>query len=349
MNESVAPRAGPHVVVLTTSYPRGSGDFAGHFVAEEAEELARQGATVSVLSAGAPQGSAVRAAPSGLSVRYLGGACLFDHPGALERLRESPLRIRGILGPSLRLLRLGRTRELGPVDRIDAHWLLPCGYPWSLTLGNKDTLRNVIVHGSDARLFRRLPRFKRALILTSLSEFNTTLRFVSQELKEDLRDAAPTARLKTFVDRGFVRPAPLPPPPSLSRAEARAALGFSPQGRIAVIASRLIGDKRLDVALSAASLVPDLAVLVLGDGPLREPLSQEFPAVRFLGRVPHEQALLFIRASDLVLSASEHEGSPTVVREALRCGTAVVTKPCGDLALWARDETDLFLVGQRGS
>ena len=44
---------------------------------------------------------------------------------------------------------------------------------------------------------------------------------------------------------------------------------------------------------------------------------------------------MWIRASDLVVSASREEGAPTVVREARALGTPVVTTAAGDLVKWA--------------
>ncbi len=351
MTERAPPPSGEHVVILTTSYPRAPGDFAGHFVAEEAQELSKSGARVTVLAAGAkaeplhlsePHGLSQPpslSASSGVDVRFLGGACLFDHPGALVRLSESKWRARGLLTPSLHLAWLRLTSSLGPIDRLDAHWLMPCGFPWGLLLGQTETRRSVILHGSDVRLYETLPILQRRLILDRLLKAQASLRFVSASLKMELREAAPTSRLKAFVDTGEIRAASLSREPVLEKPEARATLGISSTERVAVIASRLISEKRLDTALGAALLVPDLSIYVLGDGPLRTELQHRFPSVHFLGPVAHDRTLLFIRAADLILTASRREGAPTLVREALRLGTPVISTPSGDLGKW-RDQRD---------
>jgi glycosyltransferase involved in cell wall biosynthesis len=117
--------------------------------------------------------------------------------------------------------------------------------------------------------------------------------------------------------------------------------------RLAVVAGRLIPEKRLDVALGAASLVPGVRVVVLGDGPERARLARAFPDVTLAGLVPRERALLWIAAADVVLSASLEEGAPSVVREARALGTRVVALACGDLERRSAGDPGLFVVPAR--
>jgi teichuronic acid biosynthesis glycosyltransferase TuaC len=49
-------------------------------------------------------------------------------------------------------------------------------------------------------------------------------------------------------------------------------------------------------------------------------------------------------AADLLLSASRHEGAPTVVREARALGTPVVATDAGDLRAWAAADAGIWLV-----
>jgi glycosyltransferase involved in cell wall biosynthesis len=106
--------------VLTTSYPRGAGDPAGHFVAGFSRWLAANVGDVEVLCAERPveQGRALRA-----SLRF--SSRLLGH--ARERARHW--------------------------DAVVSHWLVPCGAV-GMALGLPHL---AIAHGSDARLLARLP------------------------------------------------------------------------------------------------------------------------------------------------------------------------------------------------
>ena len=78
--------------------------------------------------------------------------------------------------------------------------------------------------------------------------------------------------------------------------------------------------------------------------------------------ISHTEVPLWLNASDALLLTSKHEGSPTIVKEALACGLPIVSVDVGDVAeriagiegchLAQADPTDLVaklaLVRQRG-
>jgi teichuronic acid biosynthesis glycosyltransferase TuaC len=108
----------------------------------------------------------------------------------------------------------------------------------------------------------------------------------------------------------------------------------------------LISDKRVALALQALELLAlgGASTIVVGDGPELAPLSARFPKVRFTGRLPRSEALCFIAAADVLVSASALEGAPTVVREARALGVPVVAVAAGDLATWAQTDPGILLV-----
>ena len=116
------------------------------------------------------------------------------------------------------------------------------------------------------------------------------------------------------------------------------------RSKLVVIVARLIADKRVDIALRALSLLPNLRVAVVGDGPERARLQDAFPTAEFTGNRPRSEALLYIAAADALVSASRHEGAPTVVREARALGVPVVAAPAGDLVEWARADAGIALI-----
>jgi glycosyltransferase involved in cell wall biosynthesis len=320
------------IVVITTSYPAFAGDPSGHFVASEVKALRAEGHAVTVI-APRPAGQS----GTGDGVCWLEGGSAFGWPGVMSRLRERPLRAVSLARFAWRARRT--LARLGEVDRVIAHFALPSA--WPIASRRRDRLE-VVVHGSDARLIARLPRFVRSRIARVLG--SARVRTVSEELRRELGHALGA----DIASRASVRPARLDIGDAPSKSEARRTLRVGEAERLVVIAGRLIPGKRVEVALSAVALVPGARVVVLGDGPERDRLERAAPHAEFLGLVARERALAWLAAADAVLSASLEEGSPSVVREARALGTPVVALSCGDLEHAALGDADLFVVAAGG-
>jgi glycosyltransferase involved in cell wall biosynthesis len=74
-------------------------------------------------------------------------------------------------------------------------------------------------------------------------------------------------------------------------------------------------------------------------------LKRKRPSVAFhlLGGVPNDQVPVWLNASDALLLTSKHEGSPTIVKEALACGLPVVSVPVGDIPERIADISGCYL------
>jgi len=324
-----------HVALVTTSYPTHPGDPSGHFVAAEARALARAGHAVTVVAPSVVHDRALRVEQrDGVEVRWIPAGDAFGLPGAWLRLRERPQRAFG----ALRFIR-GARRELTrleAVERVVAHFLVPSGFPIGMRLSHVPL--EVVVHGSDLGVVEALPLSLRKRLAQSLG--SASIRCVSSELRERLGRALGPALLA----RAHVEASPLELEPVLERDAARRALGLAPDARLAVVVGRLIPSKRCDLALRAARLVPGARLVVVGDGPERARLEREFPEARFTGAVPRPRALEWLSAADVLVSASEREGAPSVVREARALGTRVVALPAGDLEAWSREDPGLTVL-----
>lgn len=319
------------VAIVTTSYPTGEGDAAGHFVETEARAMAAHGHDVTVIAPGRGLGIGEP------RVEWLADSGLFGFPGALERLRESPRRALGALRFMLGARR--SLRRMGPFDRVVAHWLVPNA--WPVALATTAPLE-VVAHGSDVTLLLKLPRSVRTAIVGALLRRGARFRFVSA----DLRDRLAQATLPALLQVSRVEPCAIDVSAAPTRPRARRRLGIAADERLIVIASRLIRDKRVDVALRAAELLPAATLVVVGDGPERLILQAGFPEARFVGQRPRTEALAWIAAADLVLSASRNEGAPTVIREARALGVPVVAAPSGDLLAWSESDPGLRVVAK---
>jgi glycosyltransferase involved in cell wall biosynthesis len=129
------------VVVLTTSYPRGPGDVAGLFVADQVAHIRERGVEVRVVS------------PA--SFRHYGIAY---GSGVAGNLRQKPylaLALPLMLGGFARAAR----RAAADADLVHAHWL-PSGVV-AMSTGNPFVVQ---VWGTDVELARRAPALARRVL-----------------------------------------------------------------------------------------------------------------------------------------------------------------------------------------
>jgi glycosyltransferase involved in cell wall biosynthesis len=321
------------IVVLTTSYPNRRDDAEGHFVGAEVRRWC-ESADVTVLAPGHE-----RATLFGERVVSLGGGEAFGFPGAVERLRRDPRRLVGATQFTARAL--GWLRRERP-ERVIAHFLLPCGVPVATRGVGRETELEIVVHGSDARLFARLPL--KGALGRELVRSGASLRFVSSQLRELLLGCLPARERALLEPRCRVEPAAIDVQAVPSRASARTQLGLDSTSKVAVIVARLVPGKRVDVALEACARVSTLQSIVIGAGPEQSALQRRFPRTRFVGHVERPVALAYISAADVLVSASLSEGAPTVVREARALGTPVVCLEAGDVAKWAESDPGIDVI-----
>lgn len=117
------------------------------------------------------------------------------------------------------------------------------------------------------------------------------------------------------------------------REAAKAALGFS--GPVVLCVGALIPRKGQDLLVRALPDLPDVTLLLAGQGSYRrtlENLAQELGVERrigFLGSVPHHKLPRIFAAADIMALPSESEGLANAWVEALACGTPLVITDVG--------------------
>jgi glycosyltransferase involved in cell wall biosynthesis len=102
-----------------------------------------------------------------------------------------------------------------------------------------------------------------------------------------------------------------------------------------LFAGRLSPEKRIDVVAAATDGLPRI---VAGDGPLRDLLPDA------LGFVPQNELFGLYDRAAVVLLASEREGLPNVVLEAMARGKTVVSTPVGGIPAVIEDGKTGLLV-----
>ena len=218
----------------------------------------------------------------------------------------------------LRRLRAGGLR----FDAIDAHYAYPDGVA-AVRIGRALGCPVVVTaRGTDVNLIPRYPRPRR-LIREALTQAAGVVA-VSAALKAaivDLGIAPARVRvLRNGVDLAMFRP--------MDRAAARAALGLDRPTLISV--GHLIERKGHHRVIEAMAALPDMALLIAGEGPERAPLEALIARlglgdrVRLLGARAHEDLPELYTAADALVLASTREGWANVLLEAMACGTPVV-------------------------
>jgi glycosyltransferase involved in cell wall biosynthesis len=122
---------------------------------------------------------------------------------------------------------------------------------------------------------------------------------------------------------------------TISRADARAQLGLDTAVPLLLTVARLVPWKGIDHLIRAIRAVPDVRLIVAGEGPdesrLRAITGAEHVAdrVTFMGRVARERLGLFFRAADYTVLYSGYEGLSHTLLESLLAGTPVIASDKG--------------------
>jgi glycosyltransferase involved in cell wall biosynthesis len=108
----------------------------------------------------------------------------------------------------------------------------------------------------------------------------------------------------------------------------RARLGLPESGPIVLMVSALIASKNVDEAIRAVALLPDVTLVVAGDGPLRDEMralaDKLIPGNYLRVSLPSKDMAPLYRSADAFLHLSRDESFGNVFVEAMACGTPVV-------------------------
>lgn len=109
----------------------------------------------------------------------------------------------------------------------------------------------------------------------------------------------------------------------------RASWGARPGTPVALSVGRLAAEKNLDLAFATFERmrreVPDVRVVVVGDGPLRAELERKYPWVRFTGVLTGIELARHYASADVLVFPSETETFGNVLLEGMASGLATVS------------------------
>ncbi len=230
-------------------------------------------------------------------------------------------------------------------DLIDAHYFYPDGVA-AVLLGNYFNKPVVITaHGTDINLIPRytLPRQMIRWAADKAAGLVTVCDALKRELVNLGVEPERIQVLRNGVDLSVFRP--------VDRDSAREQLGL--QGPTILTVANLVPLKGHNLVIEALSELPEITLLIAGEGPNRaalEQLAQDLEVndrVRFLGTIPHERMCEVYNAADVLVLASEREGLPCVLLESMACGTPVVASRVGGIPEVIRSSAAGVLLADR--
>lgn len=207
-------------------------------------------------------------------------------------------------------------------DAIDAHYFYPDGV--AAILAGRYFNKPVVItaRGTDINLIPRhyLPRRMIQWAASHASGIITVCAALKDEMIKLGIDGRQITPLRNGVDLQLFQPG--------DRAALRASFGLT--GFTLLSVGHLIHRKGHDIAIRALPALPDVRLLIAGDGPLRKTLEalaislQVSDRVLFLGALSQTALTSYYCAADTLILASSREGWANVLLESMACGTPVI-------------------------
>jgi len=233
----------------------------------------------------------------------------------------------------LLMLRILFRSVLRGVDVIFAQYAFPDGFSSTLASRLLGIPSAIQVIGSDILVAAK--GVKRRMIEWAVSRASGIV-CVSRELEASVRDMGAT---NTVVIPSPLDLSDLPKSVDVKRVERRL-----------ITVAMLTKVKGLDVLLKALHTMPEVELLIIGDGPERvnlERLAESLRlrgSVKFLGKVPHEEVWRRLLSSSIFVLPSLSEGLPRALLEAMACGLFIVASKVGGVPEVVRDGWNGILV-----
>lgn len=321
--------------LLTTSFPRHAGDYAGSFVGDRVRQLLADGHTVDVVAAGdggiarEPEDDRVTVTRVAPLAHQEGG--LFYGDGAPEALERGGARVWFAAAHFSCALAAAARARADRFDIIESHWLVPSAL--AALAAAPSHRQRAFAHSGDVALLERVPLGR--AIARRLARAGIAIHFVSDALKA--RFAALAGVPVGIVDALALTPGAWSPRSGVDVA-GRAQLGLARPTVLAV--GRLVPIKGHERLLRACARVQAsagaLEVVILGDGPERTRLGdladQLGVRLRLPGFVPRDDVARWLRAADIFVQPSirlangRTEGAPFATAEARAVGIPVLVE-----------------------
>ena len=230
-------------------------------------------------------------------------------------------------------------------DLIFATWTYPDAYAASMIAKEMNKPLVIKVHGSDINLLNLYPS-RRVMVQKTFKQAKKIIA-VSQPLKRKLVELGVPEYKVTHLTNGIDTKKFHP----MDKIQCRRELSLPLNKHIVLYVGNLELVKGVDILVDAVRGFPeDVLLIVVGDGNLKNILSQKIKDPSFNGRVrlvgsqAHDQIPLWLNAANCFCLPSRNEGCPNVILEALACGVPIVATNVGGIPDLIDSNADAALI-----
>ena len=314
-----------NIAILTTSYPLHSNSSSGIFISRLVEALPAS-VQASVVTPSSRQRHHHQTRSPGISLhcfRYapFSWQILAHEPGGIPAALDNKPWLIGLiptflLGMSIACLATSRKSDL-----IHANWTI-CGVIGGIV--GKLTRKPVVTTLRGQDFNRAASSFTYRILLHGCITLSSYVITVSENMRADLIKRFPKSKdriinIPNGVDDTFLKV------PSLATSSNDSTINILSIGS-------LTKNKNIDTIIKAISNIhnENIKLTLIGDGPERaalEQLAKECNVgsrVRFKGIQPHSDIPTYFEKADIFILASQSEGRPNVVLEAMAAGVPVI-------------------------
>jgi teichuronic acid biosynthesis glycosyltransferase TuaC len=235
------------------------------------------------------------------------------------------------------LLAMVRARRTFDFQIVHAHTLTPDGFA-SVIAGHILKLPVVVsARGSDVHTYpheNALAKKSARFVLTHCARVIAVSEKLASQAVELVKRDDPIEVVYNGVDAKLFTPC-------ADKKKARASLGVTSSGTVALTVGALIREKGIEELISAFERIggeyPDFRLIAVGGGPMRGKLEDLGKRMRggdrviLPGVVPNQRVAEYMRAADILIHPSHAEGLPNAVLEAMATGLPVIATTVGGI------------------
>lgn len=213
-------------------------------------------------------------------------------------------------------------------DVIDAHYVYPDGVAAAILgkIMNKPVV--ITARGTDINVIPNylIPRFLIKWAFRQAEHVVSVSEALSRRIGELGVESDRLSVIRNGVDTTVFYPDGEPE-------GIKSELGI--KGDLIISVGNLVPLKGHDLVLEAVANIPNISLIIVGEGSEYKYLKSRIDAlsienrVRIIGSVQQHQLRRIYTAADLLVLASSREGLPNVLLESMACGTRVLCTPVG--------------------